>query len=373
MPAGSSDGSLSNATRASSPVLTSGWARRTHRPAGDGLVEERFAEAFRRKIRPVDHRRGPGKVASDGVQRARSQSPSGVGQPDKESLTINVQDKSVCCPARSPDNSPTRNGPVLLETNGIAASWSELALIDKLANCKDNAVMNSLHPGIQRLVLRHLCLPVDCVGACDLSNRWASAAPNQGVRQQSSTPAIASGSSTVPTASRIRSRTVAPRSASSRCRAGRRAFRRSSRKLCEYSAPMASINTVGAWIPTVRWMDCSDAVSACAPGRAARTARHRLPGARRLASGDLQQQPPFPGRARARVADGRRRRTNARSWSPGPAGPTRRGRRSGEPAPLPWWSDVGVHLDREVQLDLDRAGQRPHRPHILLNASKTIV
>ena len=59
-------------------------------------------------------------------------------------------------------------------------------------------------------------------------------------------PAIAPGSSTVPTASRIKSRTVAPRSESSRCRAGRRAFRRSSRKLCEYSAPMASISTVGA-------------------------------------------------------------------------------------------------------------------------------
>src|SRR5271163_4921967 len=40
----------------------------------------------------------------------------------------------------------------------------------------------------------------------------------------------------------------------------------------------------------------------------------------------------------------------------------------GSQPPLPWRGDVGVHLYREVQLDLDRASQRPHRPHVLLNA-----
>ena len=35
---------------------------------------------------------------------------------------------------------------------------------------------------------------------------------------------------------------------------------------------------------------------------------------------------------------------------------------------LTWRRDVGVDLYREVQLDLDRAGQRPDRAHVLLNA-----
>src|ERR1700753_3543788 len=34
---------------------------------------------------------------------------------------------------------------------------------------------------------------------------------------------------------------------------------------------------------------------------------------------------------------------------------------------LTWWSEVGVDLYREVQLDLDRAGQHPDSPDVFLD------
>ena len=60
MPAGSSDGSLSRATSASSPVLTSGLACGPDAQRANGLVEKRVDEALRREIGPVDRWGGPG-------------------------------------------------------------------------------------------------------------------------------------------------------------------------------------------------------------------------------------------------------------------------------------------------------------------------
>ena len=122
MPAGSSDGSSSRATRASSPVLTSCAGPRAGCPAGDGLVEERLDEPFSGKIGPVDHRRGPGEVESDWrPAREVGEFHQSSGSRTRNPLTIRVRASSVCCAADSPGRSQTRNGSVLVEINRSAA------------------------------------------------------------------------------------------------------------------------------------------------------------------------------------------------------------------------------------------------------------
>src|ERR1700744_3427209 len=100
MPAGSSDGSLSRARSASTPVLASGFGGRAGGPTGDGLVEKWFDEAFRRKIGPVDRRYGSGKVESDRRPAGEvSNLHHSSGGRTRNPFTIRVRASSVCCAA----------------------------------------------------------------------------------------------------------------------------------------------------------------------------------------------------------------------------------------------------------------------------------
>jgi hypothetical protein len=121
MPASSSDGSLSRATSASSPVLTSGLA---YGPDNQrATVSSKNGSTKRSAVRSAQSTSGtrPEKSNLIGVHQPSRSSTSVVGQRTRNPLTIRVRASSVCCAGRKPGKSQTRNGSVLPETNSIAA------------------------------------------------------------------------------------------------------------------------------------------------------------------------------------------------------------------------------------------------------------
>src|SRR5271168_2143614 len=161
MPAGSSDGSLSSATRASRPVLTTGRARGPD--AQRATVWSKNGSAKRSADRSAQSTAGAGpeKSSLTGVQRARSASSISVLKSDKESAHN-----------QRPDQLDLLLRPQLGQVanpKGLGASRDEChrgfvigsGAYRQTRKLQRYAAFYIFHPGKERLVLPHECLSVD--------------------------------------------------------------------------------------------------------------------------------------------------------------------------------------------------------------------
>ena len=342
MPAGSSDGSLSRATSASSPVLTSGRARGPDAQRATVWSKNGSTKRSAERSAQSTAGAGPEKSSRIGVQRARSASSIGRWRLFGISCRAagrGIRSRSAIGPARSAVRiepgqiaNPKRLGAFRDEQHrGLVVGAGGYRQTRKLQR---NAVGNRLHPRIERLVLPHQRLFVDSGGVRDWSTGGHWPRRTKTSANKSRPPAMALGSSTVLTASRTRTPRVACMSASSRCRGGSSGVQTVVVETPRIKRPDGKHER--RWARGFRRSDGRIALSLSRPHElchVAHTARRRLPGASRSAPGGRRWRPPCRPAA-TRAALRRRRCTNARSWIRGSAGSTRRGRRSGERAPV---------------------------------------